>query len=285
MTSRLLHILILLGGGLLLIDGRLLLRISLIAGILLLGRGVLLRVRAQIWICRIRLLLIEVHPLLRRNRHIAFEIAAQLQMLPSRNLNSVSLSLLADMQLLRLVYLQSGSGIASSRSRRGPRRRSPAESAAARSGPAAAAASRQVPRTPVAARARAPVRRVLLLVHARPFPLHVEIAALVHHFLLDDVGLREIRTTLKIRIRAGTAVIRLKLKVGIGRARIRSASRRIKRQPHLVLVLMLFGHLLQGLSGGTQLGLAEVHVAVGHPILRDRSLPFEDGRRVVLVLQ
>lgn len=113
------------------------------------------------------------------------------------------------------------------------------------------------------------IRRILLLVNTSsgPFPLsHIVLAVLKDHLLLDHVRrLREARTLMIILVRVRTPVIAaLELEVRIGRPRIWGPSARVEAQPHLVFVLVLFGHLLQSLRSGTQLRFREVHVRVRH---------------------
>lgn len=197
------------------------------------------------------------------------------------------MALLVDVELLRLIDLQRGAPIV-------------AAGSGGRSGRCAAtkggslrrrvrglgAARRQVPRTAVAAGARTAVRRVRLLVHAGALALHLELVALEDHFLLDHVRIREVRAVLvEAGIRVGAAVVTLELEVGVGRPWIRRPRIRIEGQAHLVLVLVLFGHLFERLRGRTQFSLGEVHVRVRRYDVLLHVLAVEHGRRIVVLVR
>lgn len=116
--------------------------------------------------------------------------------------------------------------------------------------------------------------------------MHVELVLLEDHFLFYHVGLGE-GWVLFVGVagggsgRVGAAdVVALELEVRVGRPGVRSTVRvGVEVKAHLVLVLVLLGHLLEGLRGRTEFGFVQVHVRVEHPVLL-----LEHGRGILRVL-
>lgn len=131
------------------------------------------------------------------------------------------------------------------------------------------------------------VRRVLLLfIDPGSFSLHIKIVALEDHLLFNHVRLREIGAVfVEVRVGIGTTVVTLELKIWIGRSGIGRPRVRIERHPHLIFMLVLFGHLFERLGGRAEFSLAKVNVGVGrHPILGDASLALKHRRRVIVLI-
>lgn len=104
------------------------------------------------------------------------------------------------------------------------------------------------------------------------------------HLLLNHVGLWKIGAVLvEAGVGVGAAVVALVLEVRIRRPGVRRPAVGVEGQSHLVLVLVLLGHLLEGLGGRAKLRLRKVHVRVRwHPAALGRGI--EDWRGVVVLV-